>query len=106
VNRQRFHLALGVAAIAASVRDYSARLGCQPEVVVDGEYALWRTDALNVSIRRGETTGLRHVGWEDGGASAFARERDTNGIIWEHFSADLQRREISTLWPQDSEEKH
>ncbi len=100
MNRQRFHLALGVADIAASVRDYSARLGCEPEVVVDGEYALWRTDALNVSIRRSETTGMRHLGWEDDSAHAFEKEADGNGIVWEHFSSALQREEIARLWPQ------
>lgn len=100
MNRQRFHLALGVADIAASVRDYSARLGCEPEVVVEGEYALWRTNALNVSIRRSETTGMRHVGWEDDSASAFTKEADGNGIVWEHFSPALQREEIARLWPQ------
>lgn len=100
MNRQRFHLALGVADIAASVRDYSARLGCEPEVVVEGEYALWRTQALNVSIRRSEVTGMRHVGWEDDSASDFSREADGNGIVWEHFSAALQRDEISRIWPQ------
>ena len=100
MNRQRFHLAIGVADIAASVRDYSARLGCEPEVVVEGEYALWRTDVMNVSIRRSETTGMRHLGWEDDSAKAFNKEADSNGIVWEHFSAALQREEISRLWPQ------
>lgn len=100
MNRQRFHLALGVADIAASVLDYSARLGCDPEVVVEGEYALWRTQGLNVSIRRSETIGMRHVGWEDDSASDFSRETDGNGISWEHFSAALQREEINRIWPQ------
>ena len=100
MNRQRFHLALGVADIAASVRDYSARLGCEPEVVVEGEYALWRTDALNVSIRRSEITGMRHLGWEDASANAFDKQADSNGIVWEHFSPRLQREEITRLWPQ------
>jgi len=100
VNRQRFHLALGVADIAASVRDYSARLGCEPEVVVEGEYALWRTHALNVSIRRSGEIGLRHLGWEDDSASTFSKQADINGIVWEHFSAELQQREIRALWPQ------
>jgi len=48
---KRFHLALGVSDVEASVDDYSQRLGCRPGLLIPGKYALWRTDAVNLSIR-------------------------------------------------------
>ena len=56
---KRFHLALGVADVEASSGDYSQRLGCRPDLLIPGEYALWRTDAVNLSIWK--------VGHEEGG---------------------------------------
>jgi hypothetical protein len=98
---KRFHIAIGVADIARSIDDYSVRLGAAPSVVVTGEYALWRTGTLNLSIRRtGEEAGaLRHLGWEDPAAPGFSKDRDVNGILWEHFSASEQDREIVQTWP-------
>lgn len=99
---RRIHIALGVADIAASVADYTRRLGAAPVVVVAGEYALWRTEALNLSIRRveGAAVGsLRHLGWEDAACEAFTVETDTNGIAWERFSAAQQAGEIRATWP-------
>lgn len=99
---KRFHLALSVEDIQTSIDDYTRRLGCEPCVVIDGEYALWRTDTLNVSIRRtDEPSGLRHLGWEDPSAESFSAEPDTNGIVWERFSAELQQLEIEATWPKD-----
>jgi catechol 2,3-dioxygenase-like lactoylglutathione lyase family enzyme len=98
---RRFHLALGVADLAASIADYSARLGIEPHCVVPGLYALWRTDALNVSIRvvsAAEVGQLRHLGWEDPQATAMQTALDVNGILWEHFSSEAQRQEIERLW--------
>jgi hypothetical protein len=106
MSARRLHLALGVTDIAASVRDYSQRLGAAPQLVVDGEYALWRTQCLNVSIRRADVSGLRHLGWEDESAQDFTREPDVNGIVWERFSARQQTQEIRNLWPQASMEIH
>ena len=98
---RRFHLALGVADLAASIADYSARLGLEPECVVPGVYALWRTEGLNLSIRvvsAAEAGQLRHLGWEDPEAAAMDTSLDVNGILWERFSGDAQRQEIETLW--------
>jgi catechol 2,3-dioxygenase-like lactoylglutathione lyase family enzyme len=98
---RRFHIALGVADLAASIADYSARLGMEPECVVPGEYALWRTEGLNLSIRvgaAGEAGPLRHLGWEDTNAAAMESSVDVNGIVWERFSAAAQRQEIEELW--------
>lgn len=49
---KKFHLAILTDDIAATVQDYSHRLSAQPCVVVDGEYALWRTEMLNISVRK------------------------------------------------------
>jgi hypothetical protein len=48
-NEKISHL-LSTNDFTGSVADYSARLGCKPEVVVAGRYALWRNDLLNFSI--------------------------------------------------------
>jgi hypothetical protein len=98
----KFHIALGVVDIGASVPEYSRRLGCEPQLVVPNEYALWRTDTLNFSIRRvsaAEAGALRHLGWEDPDAGEFSTETDVNGVLWERFAPEHQRDEILTIWP-------
>ncbi len=99
---KRIHIAIGVSDIARSVEDYSQRLGGRPSVVIPNEYALWRTEHLNFSIRRvSELPGtLRHLGWEDPSVANFTQETDPNGIIWERFNAELQAKEIKDAWPQ------
>jgi hypothetical protein len=47
----KINIAIATHDIAASVEDYSKRLGCQPCVVAN-EYDLWRTDSINLSIRQ------------------------------------------------------
>lgn len=100
---KKFHIAISTDRIEESIRDYSARLGTEPCLVVAGEYALWRTESLNVSIRQdaackpGE---LRHLGWEDSAAEGFTQEADVNGILWERFRAEDQAEEINHLWPE------
>lgn len=104
---KRFHLALGVADIAASVKDYTARLGVAPDVVIPGQYALWRTDQVNLSIRlasKNEAGILRHLGWEVPDAASFTADADTNGIVWEQFTAAQQANEIREAWPASSYE--
>ena len=96
------HIALGVVDVEASERDYSQRLGCKPNVVVPHEYALWRTPAVNLSIRKvaqEEAGRLRHLGWEDPTSERFSAECDVNGIVWERFTAELQADEIRRTWP-------
>lgn len=98
---RRFHIAIGVQNIEASVQEYSQRLAAEPELVIPGEYALWRTDSLNFSIRKVEADigKVRHLGWEDETASEFSKEPDINGIIWERFAAQHQAQEIQQIWP-------
>lgn len=101
MSPRRFHIALSVGDLEASVADYSERLGCLPCVVVPGAYALWRTGLLNFSIRAEGTPGsLRHLGWEDDTAPGFTRQIDVNGIVWECFAQRHQIDEIADLWPQ------
>lgn len=98
----KFHVALSVVDIEASVDEYSKRLKCAPQIVVPGEYALWRTETLNFSIRKtheSEAGKLRHVGWEDPDATSFETQSDINGVLWERFTADHQRDEILAIWP-------
>lgn len=99
---RRLHIAIAVADIDASVRDYRSRLGQEPALVVPHEYALWRLPHLNLSIRRtAEGIGMvRHLGWEDDAATAFTTDIDVNGIFWETFSAQQQADEIHKIWPQ------
>ncbi len=99
---RKFHLALGVADLERTIADYSQRLGQEPDLVIPGEYALWRTAALNVSVRKtgDDATGtLRHLGWETDAAETFSSETDCNGIVWEQFTAAQQAQEIQALWP-------
>ena len=99
---KKLHLAISTNSIEATITNYSTRLGADPCLVIDGEYALWRTEGLNLSVRRdsGCAPGsLRHLGWEDPTATAFSQDSDVNGITWERFSANHQAEEINELWP-------
>ena len=69
---KRVHLALGVLDAEVSPKDYSQRRGCRPDLLIPGKYALWRTDAVNLSIRK-----LAH---KEGGS-----------LLW-HGSGDVVRR--------------
>ena len=102
---RRFHIALAVASLADSIRDYSQRLGMGPIAVVPGTYALWRTDQLNFSINeQPQLAGqLRHLGFEDDDAPpGFAVERDVNGIDWELFSPATQDAKIPEVYGADA----
>jgi hypothetical protein len=100
---KKLHMVISTGSINASVKDYSERLGVPPCVLVHGEYALWRTATLNISIRQdsGCSQGmLRHLGWEDDNATAFTKQVDVNGITWERFSARQLAEEMNALWPE------
>ncbi|CAG4895767.1 VOC family protein [Paraburkholderia saeva] len=96
---KRFHIALAVASLDASIAEYSERLGQPPTAVVPGLYAMWRTDLLNFSINETpEKAGqLRHVGFEDDACDGYTKSVDVNGLEWELFSvAEQDRRIVST----------
>ena len=62
---KKFPIALGVSNIEESDRDYSLRFDQEADLVIPGEYAIWRTQTLNVSIRRvplEDSAKLRHFG--------------------------------------------
>lgn len=100
---KKFHLAICTHDLTASVEDYSQRLGQPPQLVVEDEYALWRTDSLNVSLRYDQSCShgeVRHLGWEDETATEFSSDTDSHGILWERFSFAQQSEEIKALWPE------
>jgi hypothetical protein len=68
--------------------------------VVEGKYAMWRTDLLNFSINQNaERAGqLRHIGFEDDSAKGFSSTSDVNGIEWELFSAQAQDERIVEMY--------
>ena len=98
---KKLYLATSTQNIEATVKDYSIRLNSEPCLVITGRYALWRTDALNISIRHCDSIepgNLRHLGWEDAKASSMSAETDVNGIVWENFTAQQQADEIKEIW--------
>ena len=97
---RRFHIAIAVADLTASIEDYRQRLGVAPTAVVPGKYALFRTESLNFSInelpaRAGQ---LRHLGFEDEAAHGFSSTHDVNGIEWELFSPTDQDAKIPEVY--------
>ena len=99
---KKLHLAISTHDIASTVEDDSARLGVKPCAYIAGEYALWRTECLNLSVRADASRKageLRHLGWEDSSEGEFSEDVDVNGIVWERFSARQQAEEINQLWP-------
>lgn len=100
---KKLHIAISTHKIEETIKDYSVRLETGPCSSVSGEYALWRTETLNLSICQDPecTSGkLRHLGWEDSSATELSEEADVNGIVWESFTAQQQANEINELWPQ------
>jgi hypothetical protein len=100
---RKLHIAISTDKIEKTIADYSARLGVQPCSLIPGEYALWRTESLNVSVRQDpavEAGSLRHLGWEDPTAPEFTQDTDVNGIVWERFTAQHQADEINKTWPE------
>lgn len=94
---KKLHLAIATHDLETCLADYSQRFGTQPEVVVPNQYALWRTDSTNVSVRVDTSVPagtLRHLGWEDSAATEFTADTDANGIVWERFTYEQQQQEI------------
>ena len=98
---KRMHIAISVENIEKSIVDYNNRLGEVPCVVVSGEYALWRTATINLSIRKDlKNPGkLRHLGIEEEATPKFSETKDVNGIVWESFTEKQQDDEILYYWP-------
>jgi len=99
---KKLHIAISTEKIEATIQDYSQRFNAPPCLVIPGEYALWRTETLNISIRQDATRppgSLRHLGWEDPNATEFTMDTDVNGIVWERFASLHQANEINETWP-------
>ncbi len=99
----KLHLSIATNKIDETIEDYSKRLGIPPCSSVPGEYALWRTKTLNVSVRQDSSCppgSLRHLGWEDPTAAEFSQDTDVNGLVWERFTAQHQADEINDIWPE------
>lgn len=99
---KKLHLAIATEDVASTVEDYSKRLGFRPCLVIAGEYALWRNPCINLSVRRDSNCRpghLRHLGWEDAGATEFSTSEDVNTLVWERFTAEQQAAEILSIWP-------
>lgn len=101
---KRLHVALAVSELAVEIDDYAKRLELQPCVVVDGTYALFRNEFVNLSFTQTSTQAgtLRHLGMEDDAAPKFSTAQDPDGVVWEHFSARQQADEINKYWPEVS----
>ncbi len=99
---RKFNIAISTHKIDETIDDYSMRLGVRPCISIPGEYALWRTESLNVSVRQDPACAsgsVRHMGWEDPAATEFTKDSDVNGIVWERFAAQHQADEINEIWP-------
>jgi len=100
---KKLHIAISTNNIEATVTDYNVRLSAEPDLHIAGQYALWRTESLNLSIRQDSkcvSGSLRHLGWEDSCVTEFTQDIDVNDIVWEHFNAQNQADEINNLWPE------
>jgi ribosomal-protein-alanine N-acetyltransferase len=100
------HIALAVEHLPAAVADHEQRLGAAPLLVIPGQYALFRTDVLNLSLRvvpPGDSP-VRHLGFEVDRADCFTEERDASGVVWETFTFEQQLAEIEAAWPGSTAE--
>ncbi|WP_324282106.1 hypothetical protein VKI21_15285 [Cyanobacterium aponinum UTEX 3222] len=98
---KKIHIALSTHNLKESIEEYSKRLSASPIIIIENEYALWKTETVNFSVRQDKSVkqgSLRHLGWEDSEATIFSQEIDVNGIIWENFNEQNQLQEIENLW--------
>ena len=97
---KKFHISIAVKNLDESIKEYSQKLGCEPCVVIVERYALWRTDTLNFSIsQKPEIAGtVKHIGFENSDAQNFTETHDCNGLMWEEFTAEMQRNEIEEVY--------
>jgi hypothetical protein len=96
----KLHISIATHNNKETIKDYTIRLGIEPCLFVLNEYALWRTESLNVSVRQESTCKvgeLSHLGWKDSSAEAFSQNTDVNCIVWVRFTAKQQADEI---WPE------
>lgn len=97
---KRVHVAIGVEDLS-SISFYEEMAGVQAEFIIENEYALFRTESMNLSLRvvPREQQGVRHLGFEDASAESFSSVTDPSGVVWERFSEKDQMEEIHSIWP-------
>lgn len=88
IAAQPMHLSMRVADVDGSLPDVIRKLGCDPCVFVSGQYALWRTEALEVAL-------LHEHACEQVCESA-----------WAAFSDDIALFDTRTQGPVDAKEIH
>tara|TARA_R100000306_G_scaffold62552_1_gene73179 strand:- start:32908 stop:34125 length:1218 start_codon:yes stop_codon:yes gene_type:complete len=96
---RRFHLSLDCTDLQQTINEYSSRLGCRPTLIINGQFALWRTPELNICVRQATETRLRHLGWELAESDGVSNDLDCNGIEWATFTLQQQAEEIRQCWP-------
>jgi catechol 2,3-dioxygenase-like lactoylglutathione lyase family enzyme len=103
LKAKRVHVSLAVADLEKAIEDYTVRLGVEPATVAGGEYALFLTPILNLSITEvpGQAGTLRHLGFEDDNAAGHQAETDNSGFMWEHFTLAQQAEEINARYQGD-----
>ena len=96
----KIHIAISVKDINTSIKEYNKFLNCNPVLVVENEYALWRTKELNLSLRKTDDSPgvIRHLGFESKKHKGFNSFTDSNGVLWELFDKKAQAKEINELW--------
>ncbi len=79
---KKFHISIAVKNLKKSIIEYSKKLDCNPEIIIEEKYALWCTECVNFSIsQKSENYGImRHVGFENPNAMEFNISQDCNGI--------------------------
>ena len=97
----KVHIAISVSDISKSVNQYTVFLKQKPILVIPDQYASWRTNKINLSLRKtNEMLGtIRHLGFEDDSFSSFNTFTDNNGVLWDTFNKVDQKHKIQTIWP-------
>lgn len=97
----KVHIAISVSNLNNSIAEYTKFLNKEPDLVIKNDYALWRTEVLNLSLRvTNDKPGIvRHVGFENDEHSTFSEFKDSDGVVWELFNKSGQAEEINKFWP-------
>ena len=96
---QKFHIALGIKNINKAIIDFTYKLDSKPIIIIKNKYVLFRTETLNISLRKDNQVSLRHLGWEDSTCKSFEKTVDSNRILWERFPFEYQLKEIRDIFP-------
>lgn len=103
---ERVHIAIGVSSLSESISFYEKKFSVSPELIIPHEYALFKTETMNISLRvvPENQIGVRHVGVESMRFDSFTAEKDPSGVLWESFNEQAQYDEIEEIWPNSIKE--